>query len=155
LAVHETSAEAELLLLDANGRQQRARGLPSAAAVEAGLPLRSYSLAGYLAGLEKPVEIERWPKEVRARPLALQEGLHAVAAASGGPPRSLTPSDAAQLTRASIGLTDGSAPECTPFEGAIEDVPCGNFPDGGVVVVLLASSDGSLQPTAQRTLHAA
>jgi hypothetical protein len=155
LAVHKTSAGTELLLLDANGRQQRARDLPSAAAVEAGLPLRPYSLAGYLAGLEKPVEIERWPKGVPARPVALQEGLHAVAAASERPPRPLTPSDAAQMTRASIGLVDGSAFESTPFEGAIEDLPCSNFPDDGVVVVLRAGSDGSLQPTVQGTLHAA
>ncbi|HLJ94710.1 MAG TPA: FAD-binding protein, partial [Gemmataceae bacterium] len=156
LVVHKTETEAELLLFEADAQQQRVRSLPAALSLEPGLPLRPFTVAGYLAGLEKPVEVERWNKRVPVHPLLLQERSSENASAEPDElPHLLTPVDAARLTQARIGLGDGSANAAESFEGAIEDVSVPTFAAGGVVAVLLADGDGRLLPTAQNTVRAA
>jgi alkylation response protein AidB-like acyl-CoA dehydrogenase/flavin-dependent dehydrogenase/ferredoxin-like protein FixX len=154
LAVRKMETEAELVLLDANGRPERTWRLPSAAAIDAGVPLRPFTVAGYLAGLEKAVDIERWPKQVPIRSALLLEGIHSTDRAAEEPPHPLTPLDAARLTRAQLGL-GGPVAGSQMFDGAIEDVAVPTFPDAGIVAILRADAEGGLQPTAQTVLRAA
>jgi alkylation response protein AidB-like acyl-CoA dehydrogenase/electron transfer flavoprotein alpha subunit len=159
LAVQRTQGEGEVLLLDANNRE-RARLLPAAVAIEAGSPLRPFTIAGYLAGLAKTVEIERWPKKVQARSILLRSGLQkgdgrTLETCATELPHPLTPRDAARLTRDQIGLGSASVAEAAGFSGIIEDVSYPTCLDGGIVVVLLADAGGGLQPTAQNALQAA
>src|SRR5262249_40556058 len=55
LAVRQTEGEADLVLSDETGRQ-RVRALPALVGVEAGMPLRVFTIDGYLSGLAKNVE---------------------------------------------------------------------------------------------------
>jgi alkylation response protein AidB-like acyl-CoA dehydrogenase/electron transfer flavoprotein alpha subunit len=157
LRVQKTQTEGETLLFDASGRQQRSRPLPAAVAIEAGLPLRPFTIAGYLAGLAKTVEIERWPKKVPTRPVLLLQGAHTseTTIESQTAPHLLAPLDAARLMRNEMGLGGGPAAGAALFKGIIEDVSSPTFPDAGVVAVLYADADGRLQPTAERALRAA
>jgi alkylation response protein AidB-like acyl-CoA dehydrogenase/flavin-dependent dehydrogenase/electron transfer flavoprotein alpha subunit/ferredoxin-like protein FixX len=159
LKIQKTPGEGEVLLYDAGGRQQRVRPLPAAVAIEASLPLRPFTIAGYLAGLAKAVEIERWPKKLPLRPVLLLQATRSAqtAAESQEPPHPLTPRDAARLMRDQIGLGSGSmaAARATIFNGTLQDVPSPTISEGGVVVVLCADSEGRLQPTAEPALRAA
>src|SRR5205807_718761 len=128
----------------------RTRSLPSAVAIDAGLTLRPFTVAGYLAGLDKTVEIERWPKRVPARPVLLQEGLEELdKSGPGKPPQPLTPRAAARLTRHQMGLGSDPGAAAQPFLGTIEDVAYPTIPDAAVVAVLLADVEGQLHIAAQ------
>jgi alkylation response protein AidB-like acyl-CoA dehydrogenase len=156
LAVSRTKQEAELVLLDGNGHPQRTRPLPSALAVDAGPILRPFTVAGYLAGLDKAVEIERWPKRVPARPVLLQQGLEELdKSARVPPPQPLTPLAAARLIQDQMYLSSDSGPTAQPFLGTIEDVPYPTFPDAAVIAVLLADVEGRLQTVARDVVRAA
>jgi electron transfer flavoprotein alpha subunit len=159
LTVQKTQGEAEVLLLDANN-QQRTRPLPAAVAIEAGLPLRPFTTAGYLAGLAKTVEIERWPRKAPVRSILLEPGFQEgggrmLETCATERPQPLTPLDAARLTRDQIGLGSVSIADAASFNGIIEDVPFPTSFDGGIVVVLLADARGRFQPAAQGALLAA
>src|SRR5207253_681603 len=91
LAVHKTEGEAEMLLLDEHGQQKRTRPLPVAVTIEAGLPLRPFTVAGHLAALNEAVETVRWPKKITARSVVWREGSPPDGAtAVEEPPHSLT-----------------------------------------------------------------
>ena len=80
VAVRATDAEAQVLLLAADGQGQRVRPLPAAIAVEAGLTLRPFRVEGYLAGLAKTVSAEPWPDGAARRTVQFLEGEQAAAA---------------------------------------------------------------------------
>lgn len=153
LGVQKTQGDGEALLVDAGGGGQRVRPLPAAVAIEAGLPLRPFTVAGYLAGLRKTVEIERWPKSVPIRSVLLQPGLQDSRTIEE-PPHPLTPLEAARLTRAQIGLGSVVAAGASSFTGTIEEIPSPPSFDGRIVAVVRADAEGELQPTAQVALRA-
>jgi electron transfer flavoprotein-quinone oxidoreductase len=156
LAVRKTDDDADVLLSGADGRQQRVRPLAASVVVDAGLPLRDFSVKGYLSGLAKVVEIERWPKRVASRPVFLEEG--SPLAEEHSPeerPHPLTPLEAAQHVLSRLGRDNGHAAPARLFDGAFEDVPLPTIPNNGVVVVLATNASGRLLPTAATTLAAA
>jgi alkylation response protein AidB-like acyl-CoA dehydrogenase/flavin-dependent dehydrogenase/ferredoxin-like protein FixX len=156
ITVHKREAQGDLMLLDAEGRHERERPLPCALAVEPGLPLRPFTVAGYLAGLGKAVEIERWPRRVAVRSVLLEAALAGPdAVVSEESPNPLSPADAARLTRQQMGLEEGLVAAANIYEGTIEDVACPAVPDGGVLAVLRTDGRARLQPAAQRVLRAA
>jgi electron transfer flavoprotein alpha subunit len=155
LAVRKTEAEGTVLLVDKDGRQQRVRPLAAAVMVEAGQPLRPFSVAGYLHGLAKAVEVVPWPKRVPMRTVAYREGTQAaVGEAIEEIPHALSPIEAACQTLGRIGLGGRAAPLKT-FDGTIEDVSSPSSLKTEVVAVLAADSEGRLQPTAAPTVRAA
>src|SRR5207248_2342622 len=111
---------------------------------------------GYLSGLEKALEMERWPKKVLARPVALRESLtDSGLAKAEEPPHPLTPLGAARLARKAIGLDGGPVTEPQVFEGDIEDVNYPTASTAGVVAVVRTDSTGHVHSTGQTTVHAA
>jgi alkylation response protein AidB-like acyl-CoA dehydrogenase/electron transfer flavoprotein alpha subunit/electron transfer flavoprotein alpha/beta subunit len=156
LAVRKSETEAECLLADAAAKQQRIRTLPAAVAVEAHVALRPFRIAGYLDGLSKAVEVERWPRKVQAEPLAYRAAVQqSVRADSEELPHPLTPAEAAQLALHQLNLGEGHSPICQTFHGEIEEVAQPARLNEGIAAVLAADTDGRLLPTASSVLRAA
>ncbi|HEV3259479.1 MAG TPA: acyl-CoA dehydrogenase family protein [Gemmataceae bacterium] len=160
LAAQVTDAESTVVLVGADGRQQRTRSLPAMVAVEPGtVALRLFTTSAYLAGLAKAVETQRWPRKLAPRP-ALLAAQTTEASPVEERPHPLTPREAAGQVFDELGLT-GSAVVPHPFEGAIEDVTHPSLLDGegtpgGKVIAVLAADAASLfHPAAQATLRAA
>src|SRR5262249_27392105 len=161
LAVQTTEGNGSLLVMSADGKQQRVRSLPAAVGIEAGEELRRFTVAGYLAGLSKSVEVVRWPRPVPARAEPFLEGAQPVARSGGDEsPHPLSPEQAAERVLDEMGLR-GTAAAAEPFDGAIEDVQHPalletNFSAGeSVVAVLAAEVDGRLQAGAAGAVRAA
>jgi electron transfer flavoprotein-quinone oxidoreductase len=154
LILRKTDTEADLLLSDGEGKQLRIRSLPAAVSVEAGVSLRPFTIAGYLAGLARAVELERWPRRVKAHTVGFAGGAQAPAAATEEPARALSPLEAARYTLGQIGLGNAST-ALQPFEGVIETIALPSLSEGSVVAVLASDADGRLQPAAALVLRAA
>jgi alkylation response protein AidB-like acyl-CoA dehydrogenase/electron transfer flavoprotein alpha subunit len=155
LAVRATETEAEVRLAGADSRSPKSWALPAALTVEAGLPLRPFTTAGYLAGLAKVVEVERWPKKVAPQAASfVEETLAETSVATEEAPRPLTPLEAAGRVLRELGRGTGVGSAHHVYEGQIEDVvdPAGR--DHGVWAVLAADAEGRLLPTARSTLRA-
>src|SRR5205807_721754 len=67
VAPRKTDSEAALLLRGQAACQSLVRPPPAAAAVDAWLPLRPFTLTWYLAGLARVVDVDRWAKKVEPR----------------------------------------------------------------------------------------
>jgi alkylation response protein AidB-like acyl-CoA dehydrogenase/electron transfer flavoprotein alpha/beta subunit/ferredoxin-like protein FixX len=155
VAVRATEAEAEARLAGADGRSPQVCGLPAAVAVEAGLPLRPFTTGGYLAGLGRAVEVERWPRRVKPRPVSFAAGdQRAAGTPTEEAPRPLTPPEAAGQVLHELGRDTGSAAGHL-YEGPIEDVAQPPGGGHGFWAVLAADADGRLAATAQATVRAA
>lgn len=153
LAVRSGDSEAEVLLAGADGRQ-RIRMLPAAVNMEPSHSLRTFTMEGYLAGLSKPVEMERWPRRIEVRTTTYVEGLETAGVAEV-PPGALTAPEAAGQVLSQLGLRTDSSAMVGPFEGVIEDVPGPNLLEGAVTAVLAADGTGRLLPSAAVVLRAA
>ncbi|MBV9122975.1 MAG: acyl-CoA dehydrogenase family protein, partial [Planctomycetes bacterium] len=155
------AAESETMvqLRSADG-SRRLRSLPLAVAVEAEMPLRPFTIAGYLAGLSRTVEVHRWPKQVPARRVLFLPGARGAAPlAKEESTAPLSPEEAAQRLLEQLGQ-GGSHSVPPPYEKSLEDVP---HPDlleadsssGSLLAVLAAAPEGRLQPSAATVLRAA
>jgi alkylation response protein AidB-like acyl-CoA dehydrogenase/flavin-dependent dehydrogenase/ferredoxin-like protein FixX len=156
LSVQATQTEAEVRLADGDGRLVMTAALPAALTVEAGLPLRPFTTAGYLAGLARTVEVERWPRRVAPQAVSfVREWLPDGGAATEEAPRPLTPQEAAGRVLRELGRDTGAAAVRDRYEGPIEDVVAPPSRNYGVWAVLAADAEGRLLPTARATLRAA
>ncbi len=158
IAVQATESEAAVLLTSADGKHQRVRSLPAAVGIKAGLPLRPFTTAGYLAGLAKSIEAISWPRKVKVRPEMFVEGTQAAGREDGEEaPRPLSPREAAQRVLADIGLA-GTQRALRPFDGPIEDVVHPGLLDSAtgatVVAVLATEADGRLLGSAVPVVRA-
>jgi electron transfer flavoprotein-quinone oxidoreductase len=159
LLVHAQMSGSHVVLLDAAGRRQRSRALPAAIAVGKGLSLRDFTTEGYLATVDKNVELIRWPKIVEPGPVELEEGLQISASRAVGsetPPRALAPNEAASRLLHELGLSRVSAPKAA-FQGTIEDVANPILLTGAVtrvVGVLGTDAEGRLPRNAPSILKA-
>jgi electron transfer flavoprotein-quinone oxidoreductase len=153
LAIRHTTSESETLLIDAD-HHHRTRALPVAVNVEPGPKLRPFTVAGYLAGLSKPVETERWPRRVAPHPITFLEGAAAEATVEV-PPGILTPGEAAGRVLEELGLTAGPATHDRPYDGLIEEAATPGVLENGVAAILAADMDGRLEATAGSTVRAA
>jgi alkylation response protein AidB-like acyl-CoA dehydrogenase/flavin-dependent dehydrogenase/electron transfer flavoprotein alpha/beta subunit/ferredoxin-like protein FixX len=158
ISLQASAGDATLILADAEGRNQRVRSLPAAVAINPGLQLRSFTIAGYLGGLAKNVELVRWPRRARQRPESFVEAPASTPAAatdeSAGP---LSPTQAAHYVLARVGLT-GATGANQRYDGAIEDVTHPtllNSDSAWILVVLAAETDGRLLRGADATVRAA
>jgi len=152
-------------LINSEG-QMRLRSLPGSAMIEAGLTLRPFTIAGWLNGLAKDVEIVPWPENVAASVVQFEETATAGATAAGAKaPRPLLPREASRLVLETAGIDVGTVQkpatvvQPTGPSPALVDIASPFFADknGGpvIVAVLAAGADGKLRPTARRTLDAA
>jgi electron transfer flavoprotein-quinone oxidoreductase len=165
LAVRAGPGEDSLLLAAADGTGQRLRALPAAVAVEAGLPLRPFSVEGYLTGLARAVDATPWPAGVEVVPFGFVESAPTAGARAEKPPQPLLPHEAGQLVLRTAGVHAPGAPGHGPLGGeasdepgpALEDTEEPSFGGAGahVLAVLAAEADGRLRPSAARTLDAA
>jgi alkylation response protein AidB-like acyl-CoA dehydrogenase/flavin-dependent dehydrogenase/ferredoxin-like protein FixX len=160
IAVQATAADAALLLAGPEGRRH-VRSLPAAVSIAAGVPLRQFTVAGYLAGLAKNVEILRWPRKARLRPERFLEGFHTGArSAAEELPRALSPQQAACHVLEEMGLTN-TAVALKPFDAPIEEVTHPSLLEPNqagvetVIAVVAAGTDGRLKTTAKPALDAA
>src|SRR5581483_2294767 len=143
-------------IADTTGRRQRIRSLPVALAIEAGPALRAFTIEGYLAGLAKAVEIERWPKKVAPRTVFYQEAAQADQnTAAEEQPHPVSPRDAAYLAMDRIGLAGNLLASQESYAGDIEEVSYPTLPERSVLALLATDKEGRLQPTAASTLQAA
>jgi electron transfer flavoprotein-quinone oxidoreductase len=149
-----------LWLVAAQGR--RARSLPAAVAVQAGIPLRALTTQGLIGSFEKEIHVEPWPPGLAQQAVTLvaaaaKEG----AAASAMPaPTSLRPWQASQLVLEAAGLDHGRPPAAQTDGrtfGPTRDVDRPSFTSGRplVLAVLAAGADGGLGPAAALTVRAA
>jgi alkylation response protein AidB-like acyl-CoA dehydrogenase/flavin-dependent dehydrogenase/ferredoxin-like protein FixX len=161
IAIEATPSEGTVLLTSGDGSQRRTRAVPAAVAITAGLPLREFTVEGYIAGLAKTVDIQRWPKKVPARPVWFEAG------AQAGEPSmaseaitSLSVDEAAARLLSTLGA-GGARGGHGHFDGAIEDV---NTPtllepaapsSASVLAVLGSDGQGRLHASAGGVLKAA
>jgi alkylation response protein AidB-like acyl-CoA dehydrogenase/electron transfer flavoprotein alpha subunit/flavin-dependent dehydrogenase/ferredoxin-like protein FixX len=154
-ADHETT----LLLSGASGSDVRVRTLPAAVTVKAGIPLRRFSVAGYLAALAKNVEVVRWPRKAARRTMSYQRLEDRKDSAAEESPRPLSPSEAAHRIVGEAGL-DAAAKIAQPFDGPIEDVTHpgllepADHTSRAVLAVLAAETNGRLAKAAETAVRA-
>jgi electron transfer flavoprotein-quinone oxidoreductase len=159
LAVRATAQEETALLAGSDQSRPRVRSLPAAVGVEAGLPLRTFTTEGYLAGLNRNVEVQRWPRAVEPRPVFFGEAEPA-AAGTVEQPRALQPEEAGRWVLQEIGVGSTQAVAREGFAGPIQDVDRPVFarsPTGPASILAVVATDGTgqLRPTAELTLRAA
>jgi len=169
LAVRATGQEATVLLASDAPGQSRPRSLPAVVAIEAGLPLRPFTVQGYLAGLTSSVELLGWPAGVFVGPkLTFEETApgDALPKQEAGPP-ALSAVEAGKLLLASLGLrlggqrasADGSlSTSDNGSELAVEPVERPVFAasaQGNVLAVLGTDTEGRLRSTAPLVMAAA
>ena len=145
VAVRHTDRESEVML--SASAQHRIRALPAAVSIEASLTLRTFTMHGYLAGLSKPIEPERWPRRLTAHPVTFLEGTPTEATAEV-PPGLLSPTDAARRVFEELGLSAGPVSHQHAYDGSLEDVTTPDLLDNRVCAVLAADNEGRLAATA-------
>jgi alkylation response protein AidB-like acyl-CoA dehydrogenase/flavin-dependent dehydrogenase/electron transfer flavoprotein alpha subunit/electron transfer flavoprotein alpha/beta subunit/ferredoxin-like protein FixX len=161
LIVHKNDAKGELSVAETVGGRQRVHPLPAAVLVTNGKSLRSFTTDGYLTGLTKIVEVERWPKKVTASTLFFREsvdeertnGRKSESADQATLP--LSARAAAQQALEKLGIHRGSAVPPKLFEGSLEDVSSPLLPESGIIAIVAADAAGRLQSTASSTVQAA
>jgi hypothetical protein len=165
LAVRAGASDEGVLLVDKEGRR-RSRPLPAAVMIEAGSKLRDFTTAQWLRALANNVEVVLWPQDMDAVPVEFEElATTLVLSAGEQPPHRLLPREASQLVLESAGLgasLRGLIPpprrEDAPVP-ALDEVKTPLFARHGagpvIVAVLACEADGTLRPTARRTLEAA
>lgn len=156
VSVRALHAEAVAVLEDNAGVCLGRRVLPVSVAVEAGQPLRSFRIEGFLGGLSKSVEIVRWPKKVPARSLSLE--VMSARAAASEQTHALKPTEAAERLLRTLGQGGTSfAHGC--FAGPLPDVDRPDFVENdstyAIMAIVAADGDGRLQPTAPLVVRAA
>jgi electron transfer flavoprotein-quinone oxidoreductase len=160
LAVQVTSEEGSAALVGGD-RQKRIRGLSCAVGIEAGVPLRPFTTAGYLEGLKRAVEMTRWPRKIEARPVAfLGPKQAAPAVAREEAPHALRPLEAGRWLLEEIGLGGQRSTPPEPFTGTIYDVDQPGFASklegpSWVIAVLGTVGARRLRPSAEATVRAA
>jgi alkylation response protein AidB-like acyl-CoA dehydrogenase/flavin-dependent dehydrogenase/electron transfer flavoprotein alpha subunit/ferredoxin-like protein FixX len=160
LVVRFADRERNLALFDADGRHLRVRELPAAVAIKPGLTLRPFGIADYFSGLNRSVELIRWPKKLESRSALYLAGAGQEAQATPEQePSPLRPEEAARQILREIGAS-GTPVALSSFEGAVEEVPgpsllqTSRLAGGNVVAVVASAADGRLQPGASITLRA-
>jgi alkylation response protein AidB-like acyl-CoA dehydrogenase/flavin-dependent dehydrogenase/electron transfer flavoprotein alpha/beta subunit/ferredoxin-like protein FixX len=158
VTVQADSADSIVRLLDSDGREHRSHMLPAVVGLEPGLGLRQFSVAGYLKGLARQVELVPWPKGAHLRPAAFAApsalAPRAISRPVDGP---LSAPEAAQQLLAELGLT-GTQTAVRPYDGPLEETThLEVVEDGGqasVVAVLAADSAGRLSPSGRAVVEA-
>jgi electron transfer flavoprotein-quinone oxidoreductase len=158
------------VLAGSGGRPPRVRGLPTAVAIEAGLPLRAFTMHGFLAAQARQVEFLAWPVAVNGCKLELVASATVTAAKQETATRKLSPGKASELVLKTLGLGTaplGGAPIRTGSEivSEGEEVPFAEVDDPGfgrgtsgsptLAAVLATDADGRLRPTASKVIAAA
>jgi electron transfer flavoprotein-quinone oxidoreductase len=156
LAVQTTRDGDTLLLVGSDGKE-RIRSLPAAVNIEAGLRLRPFTIAGYLAGLSKTVTLEPWPRAVEVRPASFVETYAPGSAPTAEQPHPLLPAEAGRWLLDSVGHGSDRGAVAASFSGPILDVEEQPFDTTRerVLAVIAADDEGRLRPTAARTIAAA
>ncbi len=132
----------------------RARPLPCALAMEAGLPLRSFTMQGFLAGLTHSLQIHRWPSDLVPRPVRLLGAGGTPSTQTERPPHPLTPTEAAAHLLELLGLQGGGA-AATSYEGPIVETESFDSFAPHVLAVLAADDQGKLGTGAPVVLETA
>jgi alkylation response protein AidB-like acyl-CoA dehydrogenase/flavin-dependent dehydrogenase/electron transfer flavoprotein alpha subunit/ferredoxin-like protein FixX len=154
VGIRATNGEAEALLVRPDGRQMVARPLPGVVAVEAGVTLRPFGVAGYLAGLARTVDLERWPAQVVAPRGGLVAGGVTAPVHAEEAPGPLDPAQAARRLLRDLGRGAEGPTVPRAYGGPIAEVAQPTGLEGGVIAMLAADSQGRLAPTANAVLHA-
>jgi electron transfer flavoprotein-quinone oxidoreductase len=152
LAVQHTNDGSDAILRTPEGRKH-VRSLPGMVAIEPGLAARPFSTEGYLRGLERVVETERWPRRVEARALTLLPSAAPanVGETTEGPIAPLSASEAAAKFMELLGRSADSAG--APYEGPIvADQPMAT---SATLAILATEEDGRLLPSAGAVVRAA
>jgi len=151
LAVRWTESAREILLRSAD--QEHTRPLPAAVSLAGERALRDFTTAGYLVGLPRAVEFERWPRQVPQRTLTLALARQTATAGSAETTRTLQPTEAAATLLEALGRAGGTA-SAPAFAGEIEPLDTAPALSGVSVAIVAADADGRLGHGATAVLHA-
>lgn len=140
----ERTAQKSTLWLRRDSESTPTVGLPAVVGIEAGVALRPFRIAGYLAGLEKKVTTHSWPKQVPQRKVILSMAAGGAAPAAKETATTLTPETAAEqlLELAGVRAGGGSA---SAYDGPISE---GKVTEAAVIGLIQSAPDGRLQATA-------
>jgi alkylation response protein AidB-like acyl-CoA dehydrogenase len=148
------------LIIGAEQKTLASRPLPAAVSVEPGIALRDFTTSGYLTGLGRAVEMDRWPKKMEAHPVLFLGPASALAsAAPEDKPHPLQPREAGPWFLREIGLGAQGSHVLKAYEGPLPDVdePLFSRQEGALSVLAILSADaaGRLLPSAESTVRAA
>ncbi|HMP03214.1 MAG TPA: acyl-CoA dehydrogenase family protein [Gemmatales bacterium] len=145
-----------VLLRNMDGQADKGRSLPAVVAVAPGLELRSFTVAGYLAALDRPPTLCPWPQHLDVSPLTWQS---AQAGADAGKeqkgPAQLDPPGAAQWLLQALGVTGGSGPEPDAQIEWVDEAGALKLPGGKALVIVGCDEEGRLSGSALASLQAA
>ncbi|GIW79425.1 MAG: hypothetical protein KatS3mg105_1232 [Gemmatales bacterium] len=150
--VRTTLDDDTLHLFDADGRC-RYRSLPAAVTIEPQLALRPFTIDGFLTGLARAVELQRWPRRIPARKVQLTAVALQDEKQIDEAPGAVSPADAAHRLLRALGLAEtGSAAEKKVFAGQIADVASPTLSTD--LLAIVAAVDGRLGQHAGAVIRA-
>lgn len=164
----DTAGEGQVLVVGQD-QSRRTRVLPACVLSDRGLSLRSFTISGYLRGLEHAVQLLSWPVEVPHDPVAFILREKTVARRDGlaERPHPLLPREASLMVRQMLGLGSGATGDSKSLEQewSIEEVnqPLPVLPQPGspgdstpmVLALLGVDGKGRLRGAAERVIQAA
>ncbi|MGE3804587.1 MAG: acyl-CoA dehydrogenase family protein, partial [Gemmataceae bacterium] len=141
-----------------DGSKPRQRALPAAVTILPGLELRPFTIDGYLDGLARAVEIQRWPRKLPARAVKLSAAAQAASGPAEEAAQALAPREAARRLLGQLGLSGAHVSSQLPFEQGTDTVKLEDVAQpelaGRVVSVIACESDGRLPATAAAVVRA-
>jgi electron transfer flavoprotein-quinone oxidoreductase len=156
LTVGSGGGATQLMLGLASGDERNCE-LPAAVAIEKGPALRPFTIDGFLAGLSRSVELEKWPKRVPCRPLFFSRVApgESVAELEMQTHESYSPEGVAQELLNQIGRSTSRQGEVSSFVGPIADTSGPSLSESPVIAIIGTDSTGSLRAGASATVQAA
>jgi electron transfer flavoprotein-quinone oxidoreductase len=160
MLVQADATDSTLFVGDDQGFESKGVPLPAGMGVRPAGVLRPFSVAGFLAGLGRQVEILPWPRSVKLRRAEFQEISRPTASVDPSTPDgTLTPEKAALRALAELGLTQGEA-DGAPYDGTIAEPTQPHLLSAAerarsVIAVVSADDAGRLQSSARATIRAA
>jgi alkylation response protein AidB-like acyl-CoA dehydrogenase/flavin-dependent dehydrogenase/electron transfer flavoprotein alpha subunit/ferredoxin-like protein FixX len=160
MLIQADAADSALFVGDDQGFESKGVPLPAGVGIRSAGALRPFSVAGFLAGLGRQVEILPWPRSVKLRPAEFQESSRPAPTPGATTSEvSLSPEEAAFRALAELGLTQGEA-GASPYEGSIAEPTQPDLMNPAerarsVIAVVSADDAGRLQSSARPTIRAA
>ncbi len=159
ILVQAEGGESALSLGNEEQFEARTVPLPGAAGIRAASILRPFTVAGFLEGLGRQVEILPWPRSIKLRRAEFQRAAdRAERSKATSFQEVLSPEQAASRALGELGLARGTTATSRSYEGSIADAADFLSASAGTrsVVAMVSTDDaGRLQSVARPTILAA
>jgi electron transfer flavoprotein-quinone oxidoreductase len=160
ILVQADATDSALFVGDDQGFESKGVPLPAGIGIRPAGVLRPFSVAGFLAGLGRQVEILPWPRSVTRRQAEFQQTLKPTATLDASTPDgALSPEEAALRALTELGLTQGET-GAPAYDGPITEPTQPDLTNAAarqrrVIAVVSADDAGRLQSGARATIRAA